>query len=78
MLKEKLTPREIKICEKIMQGKSNKEISQELFISEKTVSTHIHNILQKVNIKSRYQIAMIWNGDKDTYNMYSKNRGQDL
>lgn len=72
MFNGRLTPSEEKICEKIIKGKSNREISEELFISEKTVKTHIHNILLKLNLKSRHQVNFIWEQYKNTSEMYGK------
>lgn len=54
-----LTARENEICQKIMEGKNNETIAKELFISIKTVKTHIHNILSKLGLKSRYQIEFL-------------------
>lgn len=51
--KHSLSTREKEILTLIIQWKSNKEISDELFIAIPTVKNHIHNIFQKLNIKSR-------------------------
>lgn len=56
-LKSKLTNKEEKIARLILQGYRNKEIAQTMFISEKTVKTHIGHIFKKLGIKSRYQLA---------------------
>lgn len=58
LLENKLTLREIEVVSRINVGLSNKEISSELNISEKTVKTHITNILRKLNVKDRLQIIM--------------------
>lgn len=52
-----LTPREREIAVLIAQGKSNPEIAKALFISERTVTTHVTNILSKLRFTSRTQIA---------------------
>jgi NarL family two-component system response regulator LiaR len=39
-------------------GRNNREIALELFISEKTVKTHISNILGKLNLEHRTQLAI--------------------
>lgn len=54
-----LTPREFTVVEQIMTGKSNKEIGGTLFISEKTVKSHITNILRKMQAKDRRQVILI-------------------
>ena len=57
-LKE-LTPREMEIAELIGQGKSNREISEMLFITEGTVKNHITNILFKLELRDRTQLALL-------------------
>ena len=41
----------------LLKGKSNKDIAQELFISSHTVRNHLHNIFQKLKLKSRHQLS---------------------
>lgn len=53
---EKLTNQEQNIFNAIYEGKTNKEIASELFISVSTVKTHINNIYKKLNVKSREEI----------------------
>ncbi|NLJ37157.1 MAG: response regulator transcription factor [Candidatus Atribacteria bacterium] len=54
-----LTDREIEITRLIVQGKSNPEIAQALFISESTVKNHISNILHKLEMKDRVELAIL-------------------
>jgi DNA-binding CsgD family transcriptional regulator len=54
-----LSKREIQIIELILQGKSNKEISETLFISLSTVKNHIYNLYQKLRIKNRGQLMVL-------------------
>ena len=56
-LKNKLTKQEEKIAQLILKGFSNKEIAKALFITEKTVKTHLGHIFKKLGIKSRYQLT---------------------
>jgi NarL family two-component system response regulator LiaR len=55
---EKLTPRETEVLRLIATGHSNKEIAAALYISEKTVKTHVSNILQKLHLADRTQAAL--------------------
>ena len=48
-----LSKRELQVAHKIMEGRSNKVIASELFISERTVKFHCANIYKKLNITSR-------------------------
>jgi len=57
-LKE-LTPREMEIGKLISQGKNNKEISEILYITEGTVKNHITNILAKLELRDRTQLALL-------------------
>lgn len=56
--KDLLTERELEILKLIATGMSNKEIGQQLYISEKTVKTHMSSILDKLNLKDRTQAAL--------------------
>lgn len=56
--KHDLTERELEVLRLISQGKSNKDISEELVLSEKTVKTHVSNILQKLHLSDRTQAAV--------------------
>jgi NarL family two-component system response regulator LiaR len=53
-----LTDREIEVLRLIAQGRSNREIAEQLFISEATVRTHVSNILSKLSLCSRTQAAL--------------------
>ncbi len=52
-----LSPREREVLELVRQGATNREIADQLFISVGTVKNHIHNILEKLHLKNRTQIA---------------------
>jgi NarL family two-component system response regulator LiaR len=53
-----LTERETEVLRLLARGLSNKEIAQALVIGEKTVKTHVSNILSKLNVSSRTQAAL--------------------
>ncbi|MGG0178414.1 response regulator [Gottfriedia acidiceleris] len=55
---DKLTKREMDVLKEITRGKSNKEIAASLFITEKTVKTHVSNILAKTQLQDRTQLAL--------------------
>ncbi|KHF39723.1 response regulator [Halalkalibacter okhensis] len=55
---QKLTGRERDVLIEVTKGRSNKEIAKELFISEKTVKTHMSNILAKLELADRTQAAV--------------------
>ncbi|UJF34546.1 response regulator [Paenibacillus hexagrammi] len=55
---DSLTAREKEVLLLIAEGKSNKEISEELFISIKTVKTHVSNLLMKCELEDRTQLAI--------------------
>lgn len=50
-----LTPRERDVLMLILQGKSNMEIADQLFLSVSTVKTHVSNVFVKMDVKSRMQ-----------------------
>jgi DNA-binding NarL/FixJ family response regulator len=57
-LAEQLTKREREVLKEIASGKSNKEIAAALFITEKTVKTHVSNLLGKLELADRTQAAL--------------------
>jgi len=52
-----LSAREVEIVGLVTMGKTNKEIASDLFLSELTIETHVKNILRKLGLKSRVQVA---------------------
>ena len=55
---EELTRREMDVLRLIAQGRNNRGISEELVLSEKTVKTHVSNILGKLHLADRTQAAI--------------------
>ena len=58
---QKLTPREQEIVKLIARGANNREIAKTLYITEKTVKNHITNILSRLNLRDRTQVAILAN-----------------
>jgi len=54
-----LSNREAEVAELVTKGLSNKEVANQLFVTEKTVKFHLTNIYKKMNVKSRSQL-IVW------------------
>ena len=53
-----LTPREIEVLRLVSRGMSNREIAEELYISENTVKNHVRNILEKLHLHNLMEAVM--------------------
>ena len=53
-----LSERELEVLKHMSLGKSNKQIADELFISIRTVETHKHNLMKKLNIFSTAELVI--------------------
>jgi two-component system NarL family response regulator len=53
-----LTARELEVLKLVARGMSNKDVADELFISENTVKNHVRNILEKLHLHSRMEAVM--------------------
>jgi DNA-binding CsgD family transcriptional regulator len=56
---ESLTPAEHQIAMLVAEGRTNREISEHLFISPHTVNTHLRHIFDKLSIRSRVELALV-------------------
>jgi RNA polymerase sigma factor (sigma-70 family) len=54
-----LTPREQEVLQLIAKGYSNREIAQQLYISERTVKNHVNSLLRQLNLRDRTQVAIL-------------------
>jgi NarL family two-component system response regulator LiaR len=55
---EGLHEREVQIVKLVAKGMSNREIARQLFISERTVQTHVHRIFEKLGVSSRTEAVL--------------------
>jgi two-component system NarL family response regulator len=58
VLAPKLTDRELQVLKLVAQGLSNREVAEQLFISENTVKNHVRNILEKLHLHSRMEAVV--------------------
>ena len=54
---ESMTEREAQVARLVVDRKTNPEIAAELFLSQKTVETHLRNIFRKLGVASRVELA---------------------
>jgi DNA-binding CsgD family transcriptional regulator len=52
-----LTKRERDVITLVLRGKSNRQIGEELFLSERTIEAHVTHVLNKLGFQSRVQVA---------------------
>lgn len=58
-VKQNLTKRELEVLELIVEGKTNSQIAQDIFVSTNTAKAHVGSILEKFGVKDRLQAAVI-------------------
>lgn len=58
---EALTETEEKILDLLSKGMTNKEISAQLYIAEKTVRNYLSRVMRKINVGNRTEAALYWN-----------------
>ncbi len=71
-----LTARELEVLAALAEGLSNKEIAEHLFISGKTVSSHLEHIFEKLHVHSRVEAAGIASRLGVAAPLYAAGRGE--
>ncbi|HJQ02672.1 MAG TPA: AAA family ATPase [Jatrophihabitans sp.] len=61
--KTELTPRERDVLALLVDGRTNRQVAHQLYISEKTVSVHVSNLLAKLGVRSRAEAAALAHRD---------------
>ena len=61
-----LTPRELEVMQLVARGRSNRQIADELVVSEKTVKNHVHNVYMKLGVERRAEAIAKWLGVSDS------------
>lgn len=56
---KQLTKREVEILRLVAEGLTNEEVGRKIFISEKTVKTHLTNIFDKLKVNNRFKAALL-------------------
>ena len=70
-----LTKREMEILRLVAEGLTNEEIGKKIFISEKTVKTHLTNIFDKLKVNNRFKAALMLMGQSGETNTGNWSRG---
>ncbi len=69
----KLTPQEHRVLTLVAKGWSNTKIARELFISPRTVETHLYRVFDKLDVSSRTEAALyILTRDRDPHSQVSR------
>jgi DNA-binding NarL/FixJ family response regulator len=55
--KDDISGREREVLQLVCEGATNREIAERLIVSEHTVKVHLRNILNKLNLRNRQQVA---------------------
>ena len=54
-----LSAREMQVASNVAEGKSNKEVADQLFVSERTIKAHMGSIFEKLGVRDRLQLALL-------------------
>jgi DNA-binding NarL/FixJ family response regulator len=56
---DELTDHELEVLKLVARGMTNKEVAEELYVSETTVKTHVSHVLTKLGIRDRVQVVVV-------------------
>jgi len=59
-----LTARERQVADEVARGKTNRSVASALFLSEKTIESHLGRIYEKLGVHSRVALAALISGDR--------------
>ncbi len=54
----KLSPAEMRVAQLVADGLTNRQIGERLYISHRTVDTHVSHVFSKLNVNSRVRLAL--------------------
>ena len=63
-----LSPKQLEVSRKVLQGYSNKRIAETLGITEQTVKDHLHAIFEKLRLKNRWELIVFFGGKPEERN----------
>lgn len=64
-----LTAKELEVLALVVEAKSNKEIAKLQIISERTVESHVSNILGKAGCKNRRELIVLWFNEQEKFTL---------
>jgi DNA-binding CsgD family transcriptional regulator len=64
--RDQLTPQELQVAQMAAEGLSNREIGQKLYLSHRTISSHLYRIFPKLGISARSELAAVLAGERFT------------
>jgi len=65
--RHQISSREQEVVRLLLEGKSGRDMARELFVSVKTIKTHVSNVYRKLGIKSRWQLMALIQNSQDRY-----------